>query len=484
MSKYLLLIGLFYTNIIVASPLDFKSFIGNLLKNNLDIQTYNLQVSQSKAQHTKSLGEFDLSLSFDTSYNNQDTPISSSLDTEGNTSSVLTKTFTESLTFNKTFTSGTQLSIPFSYDLVDSNSSYRTYRKTNEPNFGVTLTQPLVRIFSKGYYTKSTDGTWLSYREKDFETKQKVSKTLYQGIEKLFDYMEAKKTYQILKNGHKTSLKNYDFMKKKKSLGSASLIDLLDSETQKNKSKQKVLQHEIKLHQQEGELQTFVYGKQKTILNIGEIDLKAKDYDCECNLDSMLKEALLSRGDYLAKEYNVDAQELKSRFTLIDRLPKIDLELSYSNQAIREKSSEALGDLTSGKYSTTKAGLTLSYNLFQYAERGAEEINHLKLKQSEIKLTEFIKNLRIEIENATRSFEIQKIVVSSLKKSANAEKVKWKFYSKKFKQGQVSSFDLAKYQDAKENADLELIKGKYKLERSYFKLFQVQGKLTNLLTQL
>ena len=54
--------------------------------------------------------------------------------------------------------------------------------------------------------------------------------------------------------------------------------------------------------------------------------------------------------------------------------------------AIRAGSDEAIGDLSDVKFPTWKAGATLNYNLFQYAERGARS-SALKVKARKTKIT-------------------------------------------------------------------------------------------------
>ena len=132
------------TNSLQASE-SLSHYLKLMLENNLDIKLKNNEVEQSEATFLKSAGQFDTKVSLAQNYNQLNTPISSTLDTQGNTSSVITTTNSQTLSLSKTFSwTGTQASLPVAYKLVDSDSTYRTFRKTHEPSVGLTLKQPVI----------------------------------------------------------------------------------------------------------------------------------------------------------------------------------------------------------------------------------------------------------------------------------------------------------------------------------------------------
>ena len=98
----------------------------------------------------------------------------------------------------------------------------------------------------------------------------------------------------------------------------------------------------------------------------------------------------------------------------------------------------------------------------------------LQKEQDLIKVQQQEKDLKMEIQVAIKNYQTQKAVVESLKKSLEAENFKWEFYTKKFKQGQISFFDYAKHTENMEKSELDFYKGIFKLEGDYYKLFLVQ----------
>ena len=447
------------------------------MKHHFEIQSLKLEIAESKANYEKSFGEFDFSLNYNFSYNQQDTPVSSSLDTEGNTSSVLTKTTSQSLSLSKFFKSGTQITLPYNLNIIDSESTYRTIRKSYEPTFSINLKQPLLRPFFSGYYQKKLQKALIKYQSDQSKKDYQASEKLYTAIEKTFQYLEAKKSYSIREKGYLTAKKNLDFVKAKRKVGSASKLDLLDARTNNSKSYQRFLEQEILVHKLKNELKSMIDKDIEEELSLSEEGLIASDFSCKCDPSNMLKVAIENRGDYLAQKLNLDLKTIQEKFARADRLPKVDFNLDYSSRAIKATTSEANDELAALKFPTYKAAVTVSYNLLQYAEAGAEKASILKTKQDQIKLDQLYRDLDMEIKVAIKNFQVQKVVVDSLKDSLDAEKIKWDFYTKKFKQGQISAFDYAKFSEDKENSELEYFKGLFKLERDYYKLFLVKGTL-------
>jgi outer membrane protein TolC len=474
---HIFIISILSSFTLCASENPINSFAKNYLINHFEIKSSNLQVEESRANFKKAKGEFDLKLDYSFSYNKQNTPVSSSLDTQGNTSSVFTKTTTNSLSLSKQFSYGTKISLPYSYNIIDSDSSYRTIRKSYEPTLSFTLKQPIIRPFFNGYYLKKLASAENEYQitkdKKSFEKSEK----LYSLIEKVFKYLEEEKSFSIREKSLKTAKDSFNFVRAKKKLGSASKLDLLDSQTSYLKSQERLFQQEIKLFKTRKELDSLTQLESIEIPTILEKDLLGSSFKCECNEEKMYQIALQNRGDYQSSQLSLELKKNLERYSTADRLPKLDLNLDYSSSSIKENLKGANSELFKREYPTYKVATSLSYNLFQYAEKGAQRASELKKEQDLIKVQQQEKDLRMEIQVSIKNYKTQKAVVESLKKSLEAENFKWEFYTKKFKQGQISSFDYAKHTENMENSELDFYKGIFKLERDYYKLFLVQGIL-------
>ena len=150
---------------VTIKDLNMASFLQHVPRNNTDLKINKLKTAEDKYNWKKEMGDFDTNLSYSYAYNNTDAPSSSSLDGAGNTSSTITKTPSHSLTLSKAFTYGTNISLPYNYDLIDSDSTFRTIAITHEPSIGIELTQPLIRSWVKDYYIKDLVVAELNYQE-------------------------------------------------------------------------------------------------------------------------------------------------------------------------------------------------------------------------------------------------------------------------------------------------------------------------------
>ena len=241
------------------------------------------------------------------------------------------------------------------------------------------------------------------------ENKEKVQELLKKGLEKIFSLLEKQKSLEILAISLKTSEDNYNFIKNKRKVGSASKIEEMDAYTAYNSSKQKLMEEEVRLRSLQREVASLVYGDSKTNININEIDLIGDTQDLELDITKLIENSKKIRGDYLSQKIKVEGQESQVRFANIDRLPKLDLDLSYTSMAIRAGSDDAIGDLSDVKFPTWKAGATLNYNLFQYAERGAQDLQQLKLKQERLKLRQLIVGIQKEVETPSETLIIRRL---------------------------------------------------------------------------
>ena len=75
------------------------------------------------------------------------------------------------------------------------------------------------------------------------------------------------------------------------------------------------------------------------------------------------------------KKIKAEGQESQVRFANIDRLPKLDLDLSYTSMAIRA-SDDAIGDLSDVKFPTWKAGATLIIIYFNMRKEGRKTFSN------------------------------------------------------------------------------------------------------------
>lgn len=461
-----------------TKDLSLKKYIKIFLRNNPKIKISLLDVKISEASFIKSKGEFDLSFTYNFSKGTQNTPVSSTLDTTGNASSVKTETTTNTFTLSKLFSTGTTLTLPYELKKVDSDSTFRIFRLTYEPSMSLQLNQPVLQTFFSGYHTKDKTFAKKQWEEKSYKEREKVEKLVYEQIEKFYSLLEAKKSFQISKNSMNTALKNFNFIKKKKVLGKSSILEFYESQASLSKAQERLLRDEIRFLKSYENVKRDIDLNTDLNLNSQNNELNSKNYNFPHNKSKMYENAIKNRGDYLANKHGISTYQFKRDFASVDKLPTLDFDASYSSQAIRANQSDASDDLLDRKYKTWSLGLTLTHKIPGSAAKGSYLQNSLKLQKEQIKMKQLKKGIILEIEIALKNFNTQKKVVSSLKSSMNMEEKKMDYYQRQFLQGTLSSFEIAKHIENKNKAVLEFHKAQYKLERDYYNLFKTQGLLT------
>ena len=121
------------------------------------------------------------------------------------------------------------------------------------------------------------------FSPRKWKTKRKFE-LLKKDSKKIFSLLEKQKSLEILAISLKTSEDNYNFIKNKRKVGSASKIEEMDAYTAYNSSKQKLMEEEVRLRSLQREVASLVYGDSKTNININEIDLIGDTQDLELDI--------------------------------------------------------------------------------------------------------------------------------------------------------------------------------------------------------
>ena len=96
--------------------------------------------------------------------------------------------------------------------------------------------------------------------QRKLKIKKRSRNSLKKDLKRFFTLLEKQKSLEILGISLKTSEENYNFIKNKRKVGSASKIEEMDAYTAYNSSKQKTNEEEVRLRslQRERQLPLFM----------------------------------------------------------------------------------------------------------------------------------------------------------------------------------------------------------------------------------
>jgi outer membrane protein TolC len=479
LSKLIILLILSSQNL-WGEELNLKRLTKLVLSNNFDIKIANARSMEKEGSYIKSGGDFDLGLNYAFTYTDSDTPSSSSLDGGGSAVSVKSSALAQSLTLSKTFGSGTEISLPYTWDVNESTSSFKIFKKSHEPSIAINLTQPIIRSFTRDYFTKSLDSSesdWLIERAK---SEAKIEDTLKLALEKYFDVIENEKAHEISLNSLITSRDNFDFVKQKRKVGRSGLIEQLDAESSYKKAIERELKSKNKYQKLKGELGIIVYADSEKEFRFSKLNID--DFKIELphenDLIKLIASAVENRKETFSKKMAYEKAMNIARLSKTDLFPTVDLDLGYESNGLSDTYSKANSEIFKRKFITSRVGVTVARDLFQYGAKGSLKTNELKALQEDLKYRQHLQNIGLEIRSVLAELKSQVAVIDAMQASVKAESLKFKYRLKQFKQGKLSSFELAKQQESKEKSDLELAKAEMSYLKKVFSLYHAKGELT------
>lgn len=476
MLRWFILLLLSLPLMVAAVPLTLKESLVETLKNNFDVRINSTTVDDKRALYTKALGNFDFQLSGTVTRDHNKTPSASSLD--GVTSAVVTDNFSLKPTLTKKTALGTEISVPYSYVKTVSNSSNATLPESHNTSLSLKLTQPLLRAYSKGYFSRD-----LAKAELEIEAaKQKYGQQLLDVCDKTLGlYLDTLRDNESLKVKEKSvhlSQETYDLAKMKHDLGKASLVDLLEAEGVLLKSKESLLSTRTALDGKFLELQLAVFANSATKIEITE-DLTADLVRPPDNLseESLIQEALKTRPELRANEIALREARMDVRSAETDQLPVLNFEGSVTYKGVADKYSASQEQINKGRFSSYSTGLKLEQPIMGYAAKGEMTLKSLRLQQEELRISQAKRNVELNVRKDLRNYTTTWERIETLQKMVLSEQQRFEGQTLRYRQGKISIFDLTRSQQDLENAELESIKAKIAYKKARLDLAVSVGRL-------
>jgi outer membrane protein TolC len=480
--KLSLLLTIVFVNFTVHAKVNNHSTLSTIVKETLkahyDISLSELKTKETKSDELKKLAEFDLNLSYTFSYSDTTTPSSSTFDNNGSSLAIKTTEHIQKLELTKTFDTGTELSLPLSYNKDTTTSSSSLLPKNYSPSLGFSITQQLMGIGKKNYFDRSYQVSLLASKVAASEHKEKINKELLKTANLYYDLLQSYHVTNLYKKSQTIAANKLKFIEKKKKLGSASLIEVLDARSAYAKASEKVLNEQISYQNKFKKLNSSVHQSE----SIAKLSEKFGPISYELKEDKLItselyQSALKNRPESIRHKEQVSMEHFKNRNTGIDLLPKAELSLDYTNNSLNADFSKAKSEVLSADFNTTKVGLSISRGLFNYASVGAKEVQELKLSQEQLKEQKYQQDLKSEVTLSINKILAQREIIKAMKTSFDAEKVKMEYYEKSLKRGRLSVFDYYKNKEQRDRAELEYIKAIIKYNKQNLALAQAQGVL-------
>ncbi len=471
----LISIVLTHSPLATAAGLDVWDAMQTAVSQNFDVRLSDLTKDDRAAGVTRSQGEFDTNLSGTFTRDHSETPSSSSLD--GVTSVIRSDTTTLKPTLTTKSRIGTELSVPYSYSISESNSSFSRIPVGHNTSLGLKITQPLLKSMEEGYYQRNVKRAELDLEIAKAKHGEKIDDVAMRAAEIFLDALKDRESVKLQEALLVNTRMAEEFVNAKHAVGKASMIDRLEAEAATSKSEESLLSAKTSLANRIEDLGAHVYGKLQAELQMNDDLGSLLQPAAPLDFDTIKKEALSRRSEWLAQVKASQKARVEFAASEVDLRPNLSFEGSYTQKGLDQDFQKSQAQVDNGTFPSWSAGVKFERPLMRFAARSANESKRLQFEQQSIKEAQLARDLELELKKALRDVDVGWQRLGALSNAARAQKQRFEAISAKFKAGLVSITTLDKARADAESSELESIKARFAYAKSRLKLAAARGLL-------
>lgn len=443
-----------------AIDLGIRDVVETALANNLDIEIERFNPDIKSADVVSALGEFDPIFSLEYSYEEDESPQTTS---EGLASSAGT---TETVRTDLSLAVGGKLNTGTEYGLsFDRERSQFTQRDTlsgdvsnpSEYNLDLTftLTQPLLKDFGREVNTADLR---IARGRKDMSVEDfrtRVIDVIAEAQSAYWDLVAAIRNLEVSEQ----SLALAEYLLKENRIrlevGAMAPLEVLQAETGVAQREEEVIVARSFVKDAEDNLKRILNlpkDVEEWKLGINPTDVPEFS-EREIDLLGELQTALEKRPDFIKSRMQIENDLIDERFAGNQLLPTADVTVEGTYLAVNEEFDDAFDDITGGEALSWQAGLTMEYPIGNRTAKGEREKARLERRQSEKESDSLRLSIIVEVNKAVRDirtslkrFEVTGKAVELAEESLKAER-------KKLEVGVSTSHDVLEFEE--ELADVQ-----------------------------
>ena len=419
------------------TPLKINQFVGMVCKQNFNIVYKNLDLKKAveKVNKANSIFEPDFIASFSTEQNSTQTTAEEYFDRtystfqrsdEFNEENSFYKSGVKGLPSGATYDLGLSLT-DSSSDLVDDrwNSQGITDPNEYQSYLGLNVTQPLM----KNAWKSTTANIEMVVKDKDLsyqDYRQEALKVVGEALKTYWELYYAQKQYEIHKDSVDVAmalLKTNEERVKEGKMAETKLYDakagLLLRRALLNDAHQKLIETQNAVYT----LTAQTRARDASMYYPEDSPLADRDHRPLVH-NTIMKNALKYRPDYLKKLIAAEKQNIKIAYAKNQDLPQIDFKASCGLNGLALSIGDSMDEMTSTEHVTWSAGLELKVPLFGGKDEKSElkvaqyegKQTLLQIKAAEVQLTNEINTTINQVKNARKQVE-KNIEIVDLKKN-------------------------------------------------------------------
>lgn len=418
------------------------------LENNLDIAISRLGPETALLDIAQAGGDFEPTLSLESSKQKSITPSSSSLD---GSSKPERRTFNNSLSVSKKFVTGATTRLSVNADQTRTNSSYATLNPSWSTSARVSLTQPLWRGVGAAYNKSSILIARNNKNISDEQFRLELTEIVFEIQSAYWNLVNAIKQKEVKDKSLSFARSLLEANRAKVQAGLLSPLEKLQAEVGVANQQEGILLARKAIEDAEDALKSLIQPIKQGDLRDWLWRIRPLDepqlIETGLTFNQCLDSARQHRPELIQQKKAIANREINLNQSRHSLKPAVDLIASYRYGGLDETAGESFSVLNDWDYPTWKLGLVLEYPLINRAARSQFKEDQLAKRLQNLELKKLEQRIIVEIREARRAVETGLKRVTAVRQAKELARRQLDAEQKKLQLGSSTSHQVLEIQE-------------------------------------
>jgi outer membrane protein TolC len=436
------------------------------LEANLDIEIERYNPGIEEAGVTSAMGVFDPTFRLDYSYEESESPQTTTEGLASDSGQTETVRKALSLTTEGKLTTGTEYGVTFHREqsqftqrdtfidpnpLVIGDEFLGDVRNPAEYNLDLTftLTQPLLKDFGRDINTTELRIARSEQEMSVEEFRKRVIEVIAEAQSAYWNLAAVIRNLQVTEQSLATAT---DLLKENRirlEVGTMAPLEVLQAETGVAQREEEVILARSIIKDAEDNLKRILNlpkGTEEWQVSINPTDIPDV-VEREIDLQAELEKAFEKRPDYQKSKMQIESDMINERFSKNQLLPTVDANAELQYLAVDEDFEDAFDDITDRDARSWQLGMTAEYPLRNRSAKGEYEKSQLERQQSEKETENLRLSIIVEVNKAVRDIRTNLKRIEVTAKSVELAEESLKAERKKLEVGVSTSHDVLQFEE-------------------------------------
>jgi len=444
--------------------LSLQDCIVRALKSNLDVsvQLYTPKIAETSVLQAQSA--YSPVFSINSNWNENNRKSYTILDG----ATILESDFTSlNLSLQKKFELGTTVTFTLGTNRSYSNSSFYTYNPSYNSQYRLDIRQPLLKNFGSQINNYQINVASNNHQISLNQLKSNLINLVYNVEQAYWNLIFAIEDLKVKQQSLKLAKDLLEKNRLQVKVGTLPPMDVLASEAEVASREGDVIVAEAAVKNAEDNLKRFLNFEQmewdKEIIPVSKPEYEKKEF----KIDELINIALSNRAELKQAELDLKNKELGISYTRNQLLPSIDLVGTFYSTGvsgdipiydsadpfnrriigkIKGSTVDSLDEAFKNRYKNYAVGLTISYPLFNSAEKANYARAQLEAEQSSLQLKSLQQQVIVDVRAAVREVETAAKRVEAAKVAKELAEKKLQAEEKKLAVGLSTNYQVLQFQ--------------------------------------